>query len=306
MANAIDTCLRVFSVQRMVSSSHEALHRIFQEDTGAVVRALRQLLGVPFPEPDRAFVVSPDLTEIAPIERRVDTLLQVETKDDGTYLFAIESQSRRDPKKPAAWAYYLSYMHAKFGHQPVLIVLCPDEATARWAARPISLGIPHHPSLTVRPLVLGPGNVPVIMDAKEVARDIPIAAFSAMTHSRDENVDDILKVLGTTLTKTLPLEEATMYAELVAAGLGNTMARKTWSDLMSALLNFFRSEHAQRAFAEVRAEKGAKDVLRVLSCRQLEVTEEARERIQSCTDLDLLDTWLVRAVTASRIEELFD
>lgn len=239
----------------------------------------------------------------------MDTLLQVETKDDGTYLFAIESQGRRDPKKPAAWAYYLSYMHAKFGHQPVLIVLCPDESTARWAARPITLGIPDYPSLTVHPLVLGPGNVPVITDAKEVARDIPIAAFSAMTHSKDENVDGTLKVLATTLVKTLHIDEAIMYGELVAAGLGNTPARKFWSDPMSAMLDFFRSEHAQRAFAEVRAQseaaKGAKDVLRVLSRRELEVTAETRERIQSCTDLDLLDTWLDRAVTASRAEELF-
>ncbi|WP_254885515.1 hypothetical protein [Streptomyces sp. NA02950] len=165
----------------MVSSSHEALHRIFQEDTGAIVRALRELLGVPFPEASSAFVVSPDLTEIAPVERRVDTLLQVETGVDGTYLFAIESQSRRDPKKPAAWAYYLSYLHATFGHQPVLIVLCPDEATARWAAQPIRLGIPDCPSLTVRPLVLGPGNTPVVTDAKDVVRDVPMAVFSAIT-----------------------------------------------------------------------------------------------------------------------------
>lgn len=37
----------------------------------------------------------------------------------------------------------------------MLIRLCPDEATARWAAHPIRLGIPDCPSLTVRPLVLG-------------------------------------------------------------------------------------------------------------------------------------------------------
>ncbi|MEE4597039.1 hypothetical protein V2J94_35000 [Streptomyces sp. DSM 41524] len=296
----------------MVSSSHEALHRIFQEDTGAIVRALRQLLGVPFPETSSAFVVSPDLTEIAPVERRVDTLLQVETEADGTYLFAIESQSRRDPKKPAAWAYYLSYMHAKFGHQPVLIVLCPDEATARWAAHPISLGIPDCPSLTVRPLVLGPGNTPVVTDAKDVVRDVPMAVFSAITHSRSENVDAILKALATTLNSLDP-EQATIYAELVEAGLGNTPARKIWSDLMSALLNFFRSEHAQRAFAEVRAETRAEtqvevraeSVLRVLNARGLEVTAETRERVGSCKDLALLDTWLDRAVTASRAEDLF-
>ncbi|MFI0820616.1 hypothetical protein ACH4TX_31410 [Streptomyces sp. NPDC021098] len=289
----------------MVSSSHEALHRIFQEDTGAIVRALRKLLGVPFPDTSKTFVVSPDLTEIAPVERRVDTLLQVETEKHGTYLFAIESQSRRDKDKPAAWAYYLSYMYAKFGHQPVLIVLCPDDATARWAARPIILGLPSHPSLTVRPLVLGPGNTPLITDAKEAARDVPLAVFSAITHSKSANADAILKTLATTLDK-IDTEQAMIYAELVEAGLGVTPARDLWRDLMSALLNFFRSEHAQRAFAEVRAEKATEDVLRVLSIRGLEVTSEARERIRSCRDLDLLDTWLDRAVTASRVEELFD
>ncbi|GAA1674014.1 hypothetical protein [Streptomyces yatensis] len=78
---------------------------------------------------------------------------------------------------------------------------------------------------------------------------------------------------------------------------------------MSALLNFFRSEHAQRAFAEVRAEARAEvraeSVLRVLNTRGLEVTAEVRERVRACKDLDLLDTWLDRAVTASRVEELF-
>ncbi|MFE5119378.1 hypothetical protein [Streptomyces sp. NPDC056669] len=42
----------------------------------------------------------------------------------------------------------------------------------------------------------------------------------------------------------------------------------------------------------------------MLSRRGLEVTAETRERIQSCTDLDLLGTWLDRAVTASCAEEL--
>jgi hypothetical protein len=74
---------------------------------------------------------------------------------------------------------------------------------------------------------------------------------------------------------------------------------------MSALLNFFRSEHAQRAFAEVRAERDAQNILRFLKARGLEVTAETRERIESCKAMDVLGTWLDRAVTASRAEELF-
>ncbi|NBM20127.1 hypothetical protein [Streptomyces sp. GC420] len=296
----------------MVSSSHEALHRIFQEDPGAMPRALQQLLGLPFPEPDRSFVVSPDLTEIAPIERRVDTLLQVNTKEQGSYLLAIESQSRRDPDKPAAWAYYLSYLHAKFRHQPVLIVLCPDVTTARWAARPITLGVPGHPSLTVRPLVLGPDNTPVITDAREAARDVPIAVFSALTHSKRPDADAILKALASALD-TIDADQATNYSEFIEAGLGNTPARQTWRELMSTLTSFFRSETAVRALNEARsegkaegkAEGTAEAILRFLDARGLDVRPEDRERIRTCTDLEALDVWLNRAATVSRSEDLF-
>jgi hypothetical protein len=70
---------------------------------------------------------------------------------------------------------------------------------------------------------------------------------------------------------------------------------------MPALMNYFRSQQAQHAFAEVRVG----DLLRFLKGRGLEVTDEARERIESCRDMDVLGTWLDRAATASRAEELF-
>ncbi|MEU0432746.1 hypothetical protein ABZ153_14130 [Streptomyces sp. NPDC006290] len=35
----------------MVSSSHEAPHRIFQRDPALLTRALQRVLRVPFPEP---------------------------------------------------------------------------------------------------------------------------------------------------------------------------------------------------------------------------------------------------------------
>jgi len=68
---------------------------------------------------------------------------------------------------------------------------------------------------------------------------------------------------------------------------------------------FYCSDIGQRAFADVRIESRAEDILRVLGQRELVVTAETRKRIQACRDLDLLDTWLDRAVTAPRAEELF-
>lgn len=145
----------------MVSSSHEGLHQ----------------LCIPIPEPREFAVLNADLTEIEPVERRVDTLLQAET-DEGTYLLVVESQGKRDDDKRSR-AYYLSYLYAKYRWEPVLIVLTQSKSTARWAAQPIRLGLPGWHSLTVRPLVLGPENVPLIADEAEAKRDVFLAAFSS-------------------------------------------------------------------------------------------------------------------------------
>lgn len=68
---------------------------------------------------------------------------------------------------------------------------------------------------------------------------------------------------------------------------------------------FYCSDIGQRAFADVRIESRAEDILRVLGQRELVVTAETRKRIETCRDLDVLGVWLDRAVTVSRSEELF-
>jgi hypothetical protein len=52
----------------------------------------------------------------------VDTLTRVET-DEGTYLLVVESQGKEGEAKRGSWAYYLSYLYAKYRCEPVLIVI---------------------------------------------------------------------------------------------------------------------------------------------------------------------------------------
>ncbi len=111
----------------MVGSSHEALHRIFQKEPGLLTKALQRA------------AMNVDLTEIEPVERRVDTLLRAET-DEGTYLLVVESQGQPDDRKRGSWPYYLSYLYEKYRCEPVLIVTTQSRATAKWAAQPIQLG----------------------------------------------------------------------------------------------------------------------------------------------------------------------
>jgi hypothetical protein len=172
----------------VVTARHEALHRIFQERREFVLAALR-LLGMPLPEDSGIEELSPDCTEFKPVERFVDTVVQVSPPGSGRFVLAIESQERKDPDKRYSWAWYLSFLMGKYECPALLLVLSSNPATAKWAAEPFDLGAVGHAAVTVRPLVLGPGNTPVVADPEEAEQDLPTATLSALLHRDDAAVD---------------------------------------------------------------------------------------------------------------------
>ncbi|MGW3112544.1 hypothetical protein [Streptomyces sp. NPDC001091] len=291
----------------MVGSSHEALHRIFQKDPALLTRALQRVLHVPFPEPHEIAALNIDLTEIEPVERRVDTLLRAET-DEGTYLLVVESQGKVDERKRGSWPYYLSYLYEKYRCEPVLIVITQNSATARWAAQPIRLGFPGWHSLTVRPLVLGPDNVPVITDERQAERDVPLAVLSAMTHGRGPKAAPILESLATAL-KTIDPDSAAVFVQFVDSCLADPQAKQMWRDLMTAIQYFWRHPLAEQVREEGR-EQGwiqakAETVLQVLEWRGIPVPDDVRDRVTACTDRNKVEVWAQRAVHAADAEDLF-
>ncbi|POX51258.1 hypothetical protein [Streptomyces sp. Ru72] len=300
----------------MVSSSHEALHRIFQKDPALLTRALQQVLNVPFPEPLEFAAMNVDLTEVEPVERRVDTLVRVRT-DQGEYLLVVESQRRKDEAKRGSWPYYLSYLYEKFRCEPVLIVITQSSATAAWAAEPIHRGLPGRPSMTVRPLVLGPHNVPLIADAREAERDVSLAVLSAMTHGSGPRVAAILESLVAAL-RTIDAESAAAFVQFVDSCLDDPRAKEIWRDLMAAVQYFWRhplaeqvreegrEEGREQGREEGRLEAQAEMTLRILEWRGIRVPDFVRERVRGCTDLRQLELWARRALHASDVAELFD
>lgn len=249
-----------------------------------------------------------DLTEDDPLERRVDTLLNMETEEFGPYLLAVEAQGKKHPDKPATWAYYLAYLWSKYQRPTTLLVVCQDRRTAEWAARPVSSGPAGLPGLTLQPLVIGPHNMPRITSAAEARKDPTLAAFSAITHAADEKVDAILKALSTALRDD-PEGPANPLIEFVAKGLSKRPAAQQWRHLMAMDLSFYDSDMSEEIRDEGRvqgrAQGEAKAVLRILEKRGVHVSDEARERIASCGDLGTLDLWLDRSMTAVDVAELF-
>ena len=90
-----------------------------------------------------------------------------------------------------------------------------------------------------------------------------------------------------------------------------------------SVLDGQRAEELMRTWAEEMLERGiqkgleqglqkglakarAKDVLRILGARSVQVGEAARQRILSCTDLDTLDRWFDRALNATALRDVLD
>lgn len=80
-------------------------------------------------------------------------------------------------------------------------------------------------------------------------------------------------------------------------------------------VNYFpgRGHLMERAYLEGQAEGKAEGkaageaalILRLLEKRGILVSEDTRERITSCTDLDTLTLWFDRALTVTASEDLF-
>jgi hypothetical protein len=291
-------------VVAMVGSSHEAMHRIFHHDKELLEHTFRTL-GLDIPAPDTVSVISGDVTEIRPLERRIDTLLQCETAEGETYLVLVEAQRKRDPDKQYSWMYYLAYLADKYRLPVLLLVVCHDNGVAKWAAQPVKRGAGSWAALTLRPLVVGPHNVPMIVDEETARHDVLLTVFSVLTHANDSGVDAILRALASALKTIDDKSKAYDLAELTGIGLEDTPAGPIWRQMM-ARDPFYRSAFSRQLRDEGRAEGRAESVLQVLDKRGIALTLDQRAQVEGCTDLALLDGWFDRAFTATVAAEVFD
>ncbi|MFB8771362.1 hypothetical protein [Streptomyces broussonetiae] len=294
----------------MVTSTHETSHRIFQ-DHPEVLAPLFEALGLPPPVKADIEPITPDTTELKPLERRVDTVLKVDPADGDSFLLAIEAQTSRADDKALNWPFYMAYLSAKFELPVLLVAICRKRSTAQWAAGPFENRVGPWLSQVTRPFVLGPESVPEITDESAVARQPALATFSAIVHSESRGIEAILHLLARGM-RSFDKETAGYWSELLEVGLENTPARDTWREAQKMVASYFpgRGTLIEETFlegeAKGKAEGRAEGVLRVLEARGLGVPDTVRERVTACTDLDLLDDLLVRAVTVERADALFD
>lgn len=290
----------------MPSAEHELPLEFVRNNPEMTAILLEEAHNVELPDYDTVQTVSGDCADLAPKDYRGDAVVCFAERG-GRNVFAVvfEVQRDSDSRKRFSWPVYHATVRARLECPTALMVMCPNLATAEWARVPIDTG---HPEYALKPLVIGPEEVPVVTDPDRARAQPEISALSALAHGgRRDTGEDVLLAFAESLC-VLPADRGPIYHDYVVDGLSKT-ARAFWETLMTTGTYTFKSEfaryHHDSGYREGEAKGEANAVLAVLAARGLDVTEEQRRRITSCTDTGLLLRWTKRAVTADSTDEVF-
>ncbi|WP_460542956.1 hypothetical protein [Glycomyces halotolerans] len=294
----------------MVSHQHEIPIRLFQKRPELAAELLVKTIGATVPPYSTVESESEALTDNDPIELNCDNV-SVFRDAFGVAVFAIvtEIQRSQDDGKYYSWPMYLTILRKRLECPVWLLVICTDAATAHWAGRPIEIG---PPGFTLLPAVIGPDELLKVTEERSAREAAELLILSAAMCRVGPQTESIAHTLGRRLNE-LPEPERKKYAGW-AWRLLSQEACRVLEDYMSLTYQEYRESPAgqleQRGErrGELRGElRGeAKSLVKLLGHRGIDVPAEARQRIESCTDIEELDRWFERALSASSIEEVFD
>ncbi|GAA4697308.1 hypothetical protein [Phytohabitans rumicis] len=227
-------------------------------------------------------------------------LLFCDPADRPLLAVVLEVQRRWDDSKRRTWKLYVAQLEAELDVNAALLVYCPDRRTA---GRYRDLFEFDGLCLTLRPFIFTPDDVPLVVDVDQARANPALTVLSAICHGSHADIDTAFPALGAALHSLGP-RNAILYYDVVLAGLP-VATRTRWEAFMTTIANYeFRSELLRVIAAENRKIGEARAVLTVLEGRGVPVPEDTRERILACTDPAQLNTWLLRAGTATSIDDV--
>jgi len=284
----------------MPSLHHEALLELFRNRPVLAPELIRDILRIELPAFQDVRLEDTSLTEIVPTEYRADLVLLLY---QGVPVFGIvvEAQLSRDDDKLFTWPLYGVALRARLRIPCCVLVVAPQEAVARWAAKPIDTGQPRVP---FAPLVIGPGAVPYVSDLEEAKRAPELAVLSALAHGQEEaGVKVALAAIGA--ADTLDDQQGRLYTDLVLSAMSEA-TRSALEDMMASGNYEYQSDFAKKYFSQGKAEGKAEVLLKIFGGRGIAVSEQQRRKVLACSDIPTLDRWIDRAFQVRTADETLE
>lgn len=292
----------------MVTYEHEYLLELVRNNP-TLVTDLMTGVDVPVPAFDEATLGTCDLTDRRPTEYRADMVVIFRLKGKPVHAIVLEVQRQPDQGKKWSWPVYISTLRAIRKCPVTLLVFCEDRTTAVECARAIDMG---HPGWILKPIVVDPSKVPKVTDLQQAIDNPELTALSAIVYGRPDTPEGVEVIRTFFDAAALRPPEQASYAELVHVLLPKFDFAQFSKELgmaasiRDAMVHPFVRDCVAFGIIEGKAEGEAEATLRVLRGRGISVSAEAEERIRSCTDLDILATWIDRALKVHTVDELFD
>src|SRR5262249_44281632 len=154
--------------------------------------------------------------------------------------------------KGYTWPVYLATLRARHECRVMLLVLCPDAKTAAACAEPIDTD---HPDWVLKPLVLGPDGVPVVVDPSEAQRLPRLAVLSALLRIKGPLTDAALFSLCVALEelKAAAPKEGALYYDYLVRQLSVTNRRRLEKIMITGTYEF-QSDFAREYVANARTD----------------------------------------------------
>lgn len=304
----------------MPSAEHEGPLLLIENDPELPVR-LMNALEMEVPEYLEVRSENIDFSQIVPTEYTADKVVSLWSARKKPVMGIVnEVQLGIDPRKKFTWPLYNASLRAKLECEVRLLVITLDEAVAMWAAEPI-YGL--QPECTFIPKVVGPSSVPWVRTFEEAIKDPELAVLSAMAHGNEETGLEVA-LCAVEAASVLDEERKALYADLVYRSLTKDTFQKlvqimdmskyepqsefckTWYERGMGDGEAKGEKRGMEKGMEKGEEKGLKrSVLQLLSQRGIDLSAADQARIQSCSDLTLLEVWLSRILTATSAKDLF-
>lgn len=296
----------------MPSARHETLVTLVRDQPSMLVELIRDAVALPR---DAVITLSSESgRQLASVEVRADAVLVLDDGREKTVIIA-EVQLQVDPAKRGAWPCYATLLHRDFKCPVLVVVLAIDPDVAAWCGAPIDVG----GGFVLRPIVVGPSEVPSIDDPAQASTNVELAVLSSLAHSSgDESPDTSARIAFAAIhaiasSDRLDEDRRADYFDVVVGALG-AAARRVLEGLMSQAGREYVSDFAREYFAKGRAEGEAKGraegeaeaLLAILAARGLAIDPSRAAEIRACRDVTQLESWIRRAAVATSLSDVFD
>jgi hypothetical protein len=289
----------------MPSIEHEAVVQLILNNP-RMLEALLATGGVIVPSDEHPLIADSNLSVREPDEFHAE-LVTVHTVMGRKLAIVVEVQT--DPPKPVKrrdWPAYLTVAGRRHACDAVLVVIALRPETARASRKLIRTG---HPDFGLIPIVVAFDNSPLSggkgPDPELLLMAVLTGRLDLSDHETQMLILSVLRAL-----KQTDLANFESYTRLIRY-LAPSDAQNALGELMKItfprddLIDGWIEVGLEQGIAQGEAMGEARILLRVLTARGLEIPDDIRDTVLTCTDTNQLEAWADLAATAPSIDEIF-